>query len=108
MNIYSRAPWVIAILLTSSLASANVKLTPAEQALLRQADERSARVRGDAHTQQQRDTTRANNQGRCAQLEIDRRMLEDQIQRTGWQLEQDLAKARLQEAKDSMRRMHCQ
>lgn len=91
----------------ASLAHAQYTLSPAEQALLRQADERIARVRNEGHLQQQRDLNTERNAGRCAQLEVDRHMLEDQIRRTGWQLEQNQAKARLRETHDKMQGLGC-
>lgn len=83
------------------------RLSPAEQTLLRQADERIARVRREGQIQQQNDINAARNSGRCAQLEVDQRMLEDQIRRTGWDLEQQQTNARLQETLNKMHSLGC-
>lgn len=88
-------------------AYAQHRLSAAEQALLRQADERIAHVRNEGRLQQQQDMNAERNAGRCAQLDVDRHMLEDQIRRTGWQLEQNQAKARLRETHDKMRALGC-
>ncbi|MGT2491268.1 hypothetical protein ACU4GD_14005 [Cupriavidus basilensis] len=39
---------------------------------------------------------------RCQQLMVDQSMLIDQLRRTGWKLEQDLARARLAEVQEEI------
>ncbi|MCY0852703.1 hypothetical protein [Cupriavidus sp. D39] len=45
--------------------------------------------------------------GRCAQLMVDQNMLIDQLRRTGWKLEQDLARAQLAQVQEEIILRRC-